>query len=231
MNRLSATATALSLLSAVGLAASGALAADLPSRATPHAPWTPPTASPLAYNWSGFYAGMHAGYAWNSFRRGAGGLIGNPSGFTAGGQIGFNHQMDSFVVGLEGDLSWNSGVGKRAFPGPVTTEGKVNWAGSIRARAGFAADRALVYATGGYAFGNVKAAVFDTTIPQVFSSSTTRHGWTAGGGIEYAFTDKVSARAEYLYSNLGSKTIFAAPYTTRSGVTRSVLRAGVNYHF
>ena len=107
----------------------------------------------------------------------------------------------------------------------------MDWAASLRARVGFAADRALVYLTGGYGMGKIAARVNDTTIPAVFSSSGTRGGWILGGGIEYAFANHVSVRTEYLYTRYGSKAILGGAYRTSSGVSTSVVRVGVNYHF
>lgn len=204
------------------------MAADLPARSEPYAP--APVAAPVqGYNWTGFYAGLNAGYGWGSFRNGLAGALGKPKGAVLGGQIGYNYQMNNFVLGAEGDLYWSGMKSRRLFPGPVLARGSVDWAGSLRARAGFAADRALIFATGGYTFGKVSASVIDTVV--AYSSSTMRHGWVLGGGIEYAFTNNVSGKAEYLYSRYSSKTIFGVPYTTASGVSTSVIRAGVNYHF
>lgn len=207
-------------------------AADLPGRGEAFAP--APAAVPVqGYNWTGFYAGLNAGYGWGSFRNGAAPLLGKPSGAVIGGQAGYNYQMNNFVIGAEGDLYWSGMNSKRSFVGPpvVATKGSVDWAGSLRARAGFAADRALVYATAGYTFAQFKGSVVDITTPATFTASAIRHGWTAGAGIEYAFTNQVSAKVEYLYSQYSSSTIFGAPYVTGSGITTSVLRAGVNYHF
>lgn len=225
MKKLFAASAAVTLF-----AISTALAADLPARGPAVAP-APVYSSPISYNWTGFYAGLHAGYGWGSFKKVTGGILGKASGGVAGVQAGYNYQVNSFVMGLEGDVYWNGMSAKRTFAGPINTSGSVSWAGSLRARAGFAADRALVYLTGGYAFASVKASISDTIIPVAFSASGMRHGWTLGGGIEYAFTDSISAKAEYLYSSYGSKRIFGVPYTTSSAVTTSVIRAGVNYHF
>ncbi|MGE3245918.1 MAG: outer membrane protein [Beijerinckiaceae bacterium] len=212
------------------VALQGAVAADLPSNRAPYSP-EPMSAPARGYVWTGFYAGVNAGYSWGSFHNGSANLLGKPSGAAIGGQIGYNHQMSNFVIGVEGDIAWNGGRSKKVFPGPVYTNGSLDWSGSLRARAGFAADRALVYATGGYGFAQVKGTVNDTVIPAVFNASSVRHGWTGGLGIEYAFTNNISAKAEYLYASYGSKTIFALPYLTGSGVTTSTVRAGVNYHF
>lgn len=225
MKKLFAVSAAAALF-----AMSSAIAADLPARSPAMAP-APVYSSPISYNWTGFYAGLHAGYGWGRFKKVTGGIFGKANGGVVGGQLGYNYQVNSFVMGVEADAYWSGMKGKRAFPGPINTSGSVSWAGSLRARAGFAADRALVYLTGGYAFASVKASVIDAVIPVTFTASGMRHGWTLGGGIEYAFTNNISAKAEYLYASYSSKRIFGAPYTTGSGLTTSIIRAGVNYHF
>jgi len=218
---------ALSLsCSAIG----GAMAADLPQRSDPSPP--PAMEAPrTTYNWNGFYAGIHAGYGWGSFNGGASALFKGPTGAVIGGQLGYNYQTGNFLVGVEGDLYWAGLSGKRTFGGPVFTHGAVDWAGSLRARVGFAADSALVYLTTGYGIGKIAARVNDTTIPALFASSGTRGGWILGGGIEYAFANHISVRTEYLYTRYSSKTILGGAYLSSSGVSTSVVRIGANYHF
>lgn len=229
-NRLLASA-ALPAFALFSLAmVSVAPAADLPARGAPESP--APVYAPVSnYNWTGVYGGLNAGYGWGSFQRGAGPLIGNTSGGIFGAQLGYNYQMGNFVIGAEGDLNWSGEKGGRNFVGPISTRGSLDWFGTLRGRVGFAADRVLVYGTGGYAFGKVKASINDTVLPVAFADSSVRHGYALGAGIEYAFTKSISVKAEYLYANLGSKTLFAAPYLTTSGYSTSIIRAGVNYHF
>lgn len=212
------------------LLAPAAHAADLPGRGGALSP-APVFSQAAPYSWNGFYAGLNAGYGWGSFNRGASTVIGNSSGGLLGGQVGYNAQFGSLVAGVEADadISWISGS-KAVAPG-VASKGKLEWFGTLRGRLGFAADRALIYATGGYAGGSVKATIVDTVIPATFTTSGWRNGYALGAGIEYAFTNNISAKAEYLYMNLGSRTLFAAPWVTSSTYSVSTIRAGVNYHF
>ena len=92
----------------------------------------------------------------------------------------------------------------------VDVHSKLDVQGSIRGRLGFAWDRVLIYATGGVAFGgiNTDITVFGTDFfgTPVFGSgnrSTTRVGWTVGGGLEYALTNNWSVRAEYRFTDFG----------------------------
>jgi outer membrane immunogenic protein len=75
---------------------------------------------------------------------------------------------------------------------------KIDWFGTVRGRVGYAMDRALIYGTGGLAFGSVENRYLDGPANS-FSEKCTQTGWTAGAGIEYAFDDHWSAKAEYLY--------------------------------
>lgn len=207
-----------------------ARSADIPQPAQSYA--APAASTSLSsYNWNGFYAGINAGYGWGTFRSGAANLFNKPSGAVAGLQAGYNFQYSNLLLGVEGDVYWSGMSGKRVFPGPITTRGGLNWAASLRARAGFAADRALVYVTAGYGFGNDTVRAASAVPAALTSSSDTSGGWVLGAGIEYAFTDHISFKTEFLYTIYSSKVVLAAPFTTTSRLTTSILRAGVNYHF
>jgi outer membrane immunogenic protein len=209
------------LLSSVALIAfsAGAMAADLPSRRAP----APMVAAVPVFTWTGFYVGVNAGYGWNdgtsvTFPNG---LVvstdGNDDGgFVGGAQIGYNYQIGSFVVGVEGDLQYaDFGDNRYNFGAAgIFEDGSDDWFGTVRARAGVAFDRALVYATGGFAFADDRA------------------GWTLGGGLEYAFTNNLTGKIEGLYVNLEDQDY------TFNGLTFSseeqefgVVRAGLNYKF
>jgi outer membrane immunogenic protein len=197
----------------------------------------------------------------------------SPAGFIGGGEIGYNWQLGRFVYGLETDFSGtsvssstsfaNSGV-ISGFPANVisATGGaseKVDYLGTVRARTGFVViPPLLVYATGGLAYGNVSAnASLEEQVrgpcatcgpaPSVAASvSSTRIGWTVGGGWEWMFVPNWTVKGEYLYYDLGSST-FASPalvQTNTAGVVAvvanggttidykgSIARIGVNYKF
>jgi outer membrane immunogenic protein len=82
--------------------------------------------------------------------------------------------------------------------------------GTVRARLGYAADRALFYVTGGLAYGDPNATVALTssgTPEYSWTSNGWRTGYAVGGGVEYALSHTVTARVEGLYYNLGSTTV------------------------
>lgn len=220
-------------LAASLLAAPAALAADLPGRGGAIAP-APVFTQFQAYSWTGFYAGLNAGYGWGSFNRAAGTIMPDTNGGVLGAQLGYNYQFGNLVVGLEGDANWSWESGNRAPAVGVATRGSLEWFGTLRGRVGFAADRALIYVTGGYAGGEVKGTIVNAAAPPVGfveSTSSWRNGYALGAGIEYAFTNNISAKAEYLYMNLGSRLMFPVNVAAPSTYTNSVIRAGVNYHF
>ncbi len=101
----------------------------------------------------------------------------------------------------------------------------------MRGRAGWAIDRVLLYGTGGAAFAPVQAGFNGGPF-----QSSTQVGWTAGAGVEFAFAPNWTAKAEYLYADLGSFTCntncFAGPATPLTvKLTDNIVRAGINFKF
>jgi outer membrane immunogenic protein len=191
------------------LAAGSAQAADLPShKAAPD--FAPP---PPVFSWTGAYVGLNAGGAFKADS----GTGADYSGVVGGGQIGYNLQLSPlFVVGLETDfqgtsLSRHTGFGQVSLP----------WCGTVRGRLGVTLfdSQLLAYGTGGFAYGEVKTPW----------SNDTHTGWTAGGGVEWAFLPNWSAKVEYLYTDLENNSGWgwAAPQRAKF----HTVRAGVNYHF
>lgn len=202
---------------AAALFASGAMAADLPSYEAP------PVVAPVPddFTWTGFYAGLQAGYSWGDLE--ANTLVGNnedeefdAEGFVGGIFLGFNYEInDSFLIGLEGDFE-GTGIDTDDDDddddnddGLVGIDGynaEVNWQASIRGRVGFTADRFLVYGTGGIAFADFDTGFDGDDDEDLFDDEDdddgeTRPGWTVGAGVDYAFTDNIFVRGEYRYAD------------------------------
>jgi len=228
MKKTCLAGAALALLATVG----AAQAADLPSRRAPRNDYIAPVP---VFTWTGFYLGLNAGYGWGAFTNGSEQLLGKPSGFVGGITGGFNYQAaQNFVLGLEGDWDLSAVSDSRQLPFfGFNGGGKLTSIATIRGRAGFAADRALIYLTGGLAMGSISANVSDwRAVPFFSSASTFSAGWALGAGLEYAFTDHVSAKAEYMFTSLGTKELFTwSPDWLRVGNNLSQVRAGVNYRF
>jgi outer membrane immunogenic protein len=223
MKRALLVGVALSVLGAVHV-----MAADLPNRRVAPAPAYIP---PPVFSWTGFYAGVNGGGVFGDFTKGGKNAFGSPSGGLVGATAGYNQQYGNIVVGVEGDIDWADASNKKTLTGPVYTKGQLEALGTVRGRLGYAIDRVLLFGTAGYAGGEVKTSLTDVPNGLGFSDSSYRNGWVAGAGVEYAFTNNISAKAEYLYSQLESKTLFSAPDTTKAGINISTVRAGVNYKF
>lgn len=200
----------------------GAEAADLVRPRQPVAATVVAQAAP--FNWTGFYLGGHLGYGWG--RTGwtyvAETVASNPKGIFGGLQGGYNWQVNNFVIGVEQDLS-AAAFSDRDICGANATwtcTSRTNWLGSTRLRGGLAADRALFYVTGGLGYGDTRVTTVTAGGP--ISSSRFRVGYAVGAGVEYAFAQNWTAKAEYLYFDLGR-----ASY---AGFDGDPVRARFQYH-
>ncbi len=197
-----------------------ASAADLAARPYTKAPPLSP-----AINWSGFYIGAMGGYAFDS----------SDGGGFGGGTIGYNWQFpgSQFVFGIEVDAAGASIKDSAAAVfGNVlfTAEDKINALGSVTGRVGIAANAALFYAKGGYAWANNKLSV--SALGATDSDSHVHSGYTIGGGIEYMFAPNWSAKAEYMFTHLDSQSYNLAGFVFDSGTAEfNSVKVGINYHF
>jgi outer membrane immunogenic protein len=245
------------IVGALALAAGGqALAADLPQPGPPppRAPATYVPAPVPVFSWTGIYVGINGGYGFgdSNWSSPSGSVPGCPpgcstgnfstDGFLVGGTIGGNYQWGQSVLGVEGDWDWqnlNGTTNSVAGGCSVSVAGcttQSDWLATVRGRAGYAFDPFLVYGTGGAAFGNLQASAAGAPF-----SSSTQTGWTAGGGVEFAFTPNLTAKVEYLYVDLGTQSCAAASclafipgvggVPTSVSLTENVVRAGINYKF
>lgn len=230
---------------AAALLSSTAMAADLPGRGPAVAP--APVFSPApVFTWTGVYIGGQIGYAWGKdstteFVTATGLPTGFAQGFKPDGMIGglhagFNYQMGSIVLGVETDIEASGYKGGYRLLNGDGTDSETNWQGSLRGRVGVAMDRALIYATGGLAYANFTHTYIDGVAPIAAESfKKTDMGWTAGVGLEYAFTRNLTARAEYRYSDYGNfnhVSLVAFPGNTyRQNPSNHAVRFGVSYLF
>jgi len=208
----------LATVSSTALTAN-AVAADMqmPAKA-------PPSVAPVV-TWSGPYAGFSLGAAFNksSFTDvdqfffllpgGRNNEFWNNShaAFTGGVLLGYNWQVGSFVLGIEGDWNWMNGKTTATIPSaiPVFASSDLNWMSTVRGRIGYAVmPLTLLYATGGIAWARFSDAWGSpSNVNFVMSDNYKRTGWTVGGGIEHMFAPHWSARAEILYANFGTHEV------------------------
>ncbi|RZJ41367.1 MAG: porin family protein [Brevundimonas sp.] len=243
-----------------------ALAADVIYEEPP-APAPMVEAAPM-YNWSGFYVGGQAGVAFNrdsgafSSENSAfnGGNDGGETGFIGGGHVGYDYQMGNFVLGAVADLNYIDANADSSFSianNPLQggdsrfgVETDINYVGTVRAKAGYAMDRFMVYATGGLAYADIDSKVrggnafngANDSYAVSARSKTDDVGYAVGAGFDVLATQNVSFGLEYLYTDLGkAKTTvdfdaindpansFSA--TSKSDLDYHSVMAKASYHF
>ncbi|MEI4484517.1 MULTISPECIES: outer membrane protein [unclassified Phyllobacterium] len=257
--------TVFALASLATVAGLPAQAADLGS------PDYPAQVESTPFNWSGFYAGVNAGYAFGgdgdvnssgqlgpniaNIATGArpGSIELDRNGFIGGAQIGYNWQTGRYVYGLEADISFADVNDTGNFVTPQINTGlaqgnvfksELDYLGTVRARAGYAFDRTLVYGTGGLAFGRTTQSVdmFAPTGVKQFTDEKeeTKFGYAVGAGAEYAITQHLTFKTEYLYYDLGSESLDVSAiagtgvvggYNSKFENDGHILRVGINYKF
>jgi len=210
--------------------AGAAAAADLGPGPAVAPYYKAPIYAPVAYNWSGFYLGINGGGAWGRSDWDSTGSF-NTGGGLVGGTVGYNYQIGQAVLGVEGDIDWAdiNGSTSNAFCAGGSCQTSDTWLATIRGRLGYAADRFMPYITGGAAFGDIRASN-----PGFPGGSVTNAGWTIGGGLEFAVAGHWTAKAEYLYVDLGNFTCGIACNGVAGDTVSfraNILRGGLNYRF
>jgi outer membrane immunogenic protein len=244
--------------------ASSAFAADLPVKA-------PRAFAAPNYNWSGFYIGADVGGHWShdedpasvtantSFGSPAATPLFNqlvpvtqdPRGFAGGVHTGYNWQTANLVYGVEGSIAFLGGRATRNISALVVGEAsqfvdsvRDRAMGSLRGRIGWAADRLLVYATGGVAFADWNLThVFFSTDGGGLTGTADRAEWRTGGiyggGIEYALDAHWLVRAEYMHASFGTATTMVNAVSGTGVVnflhpeklSENIALAGLSYKF
>lgn len=167
------------LLGVIGVLAMGSTAAGA-------ADLTAGPAQPMAYDWSGFYLGAIGSYGFGEDDWSLDGQFDLDGAALGGGVIGYNHQWNNFVLGAE--LVGLFGEMQESGYPDYTYEALVD----VKARAGYAVDRALFYLAGGYSFARFDEDGDDFDL----------HGYNVGGGIDFALTENVVIGAEYTFRGL-----------------------------
>jgi outer membrane immunogenic protein len=259
---------ALGSIGVIGLLfADQANAADLPvgPAVVPAVPYVAPD---LYVPWSGLYIGVHGGVRSNQWSFTEFDKATTPptvletdafrsTGVILGPQMGANlalHQL--FLIGVEGDVSAQflnttftatqtppaaNGLPSRG-PVQVSHHFTMPWFATGRVRAGAIFANTLIYATGGAALADAtvqRTSTIVTNVPLTETAiSANAWGWTAGGGVEWAFTNSLSAKCEYLHVWLGQGpgggTTFNFPVSQTSLHSRlniDTLRLGLNWKF
>jgi outer membrane immunogenic protein len=242
----------------------GALAAQAADLAPGREP--PPAVPAPIFTWTGFHVGYNRGYGGAVFdtnvalagqAQGGGAIraFDQASGWFVGGQIGYDYQFaNGLVLGLETDLQWSDlksshqAVTVASNPlaaNTANTSQSLEWFGTTRARAGYSFGRLLPYVTAGVAYGGTSAngaQLLPGGSIAVWNTRSTDIGWAAGAGLNIALSDRLSARAEYLYLRLpgvnGPAAGLSSPpqqpllggFST-SATEAYAIRVGTNYRF
>ena len=198
------------------------------------------------YNWTGFYAGVDAGFRDLNADVSLPALAlsdASPSlnDFSLGGELGYRHQLDNNVVlGISAEAAWLQGDHDAdqltGFPAAFWNAHS-DWSASVQGSLGYAFDRAMIYGMGGVAFTDISGCgtigvAGPCSINTQFSGTHT--GWTVGAGLAYALTDNWSTNIEYHYANYGSETyttIGSVGGVTKVDLDSHAVTAGIQYRF
>jgi len=216
-----------------------------------------PIAIPSAlppFTWTGCYAGGQAGGGFGQKDlNDSVGIVSSISGFTSanlnisgymlGGQIGCDYQFrPSWVVGIEGAATGGNIHGSTSVATPALLGDSANFREttdlltSITGRIGYAWNNWLLYAKGGAAWASDRYSASDVLATYDFEGLETRFGWTAGAGVEWAFSDIWSVRLEYDFYGFGTRSVnfidnvsgTVGPLDIKQDI--QVIKVGVNFH-
>lgn len=208
-------------------------------------------------NWTGFYAGISLGAIFNkslvdsqhinfiastaSYRENL-----NETDILPGIHAGYNHQLQSgFVLGGEADFTYPDST--EQFIRISTPNGnlfdeftvKNRLQGAIRSKLGYALNKFLPYVTAGVSFADTGLR-YRNEGQEEYKKDSVQTGWVLGGGLEYAFWDKMSVRTEYLYSDYGDPISMQIPNivgvndpngSAKADLVSHSVRVALNYRF
>jgi outer membrane immunogenic protein len=180
-----------------------------------------PVKAPVRFaGWTGPYIGVHGGWSTAEYDSvGFGPVSLDPSGGLFGIQSGYNWQLSrNWVFGLEADSSWGR---IRETVGVNTVD--VDAMGTVRGRFGYANGNFLTYVTGGLAWIHADVALG----PVAVTRDQFYLGWTVGAGLEYALSERWSAKLEYLYSEYDSSDLAIIPFSDDFKI--HTIKLGINY--
>ena len=191
------------------------------------------------FDWSGFYFGLHAGYAWGTAdtHLDLGGASGNNDmqGFVGGGLLGWNFQMSSIVLGAEADIGFSDIQGSGHIDGaegfsPKIKDVQLQPNGHVRLRLGVPIDRVMPFIAGGLALADSDLHI-DASPAFDDRDSKFLTGFSIGGGVDFALTDSVLLRAEYLYDDYGKNSYNVGPSNADLNVNTNTVRGALIWRF
>ncbi len=222
------------------------------------APAPPPPPPPPVFTWTGFELGAQVGGGAGRTSVNVNGSLApfpvfptsdsyGSAGVFGGIHVGFNYQFASpIVAGVQLEYNFAGITGNASAPPLNYLETSIRQFGSADARLGVAFDRLLIYAIGGFAYGDIRSQIqlrgLALGITDFFAVN--RYGFDVGGGLEYNFYGNWTARAEYRYYDWGTRGFNAAgfgslvngliPFAIPNHTSRETMqtgRIGLTYKF
>lgn len=229
--------------------------------------WAPLNGTVSSGQNGGFIGGGQIGYDWQVNYGGYGFITGLEADIQGIAASGGNNTRSSFYPGPQNGTTFGPSSISDSIWNNVSGSANLQYLGTVRGRIGYLiTPTLLVYGTGGLAYGGVSVnlnqsqflnSIITTGGPVLTAGtaafgnanySNTQVGYTAGGGLEWMFLPNWSAKAEYLYYNLGNVSLTsvmtAVPVginedpaqiwtssTANTTISGNIVRAGVNYHF
>lgn len=200
------------------------------------------------YNWDRAYIGGHLGWGWGDTQWtnlgpgafwgaiGSGGTL-DPDGFLGGAQIGYMHQRNNLVFGVDISLSGadiNETIISPTFPLSDTWSVDIDALLLAQARLGWTHDNWLFFVQAGYAGADASATATSALGPTNVSVSQWHNGWTIGAGLMFQTHENFSLGAEYNYVDLGSETydLFVPVTSQNTGIDHEihVFKITGNFH-
>ncbi len=189
-------------MGAAMLLSGAALAADLPARAAP----PPPVPAIVAVQtWDGFHAGTGIGFMWTRAvtRQGGGLRRYDLDGTTSVTSLGRDWQFGSVVAGLQGELGFHETKGRLGTAARLGVQGDHLWTAGLKGRLGYAFGTVLPFVTLGVA--GTEYNQHSLVVNQ--DGDLKQHlGFTAGAGVEIAWTRGFATRFEYEYADYGRES-------------------------
>jgi outer membrane immunogenic protein len=237
------------LLAFVSVAAVGAISASAADAAP-------------GYDWTGVYVGAHVGVAHGRITAtdvtepnggfftdlvpaGTEGFKFHKTALAGGAHVGAQYELGKFVLGAEG--AWTAtGIRQTIvspyFPESDTESAKVRNYMALVGRAGFAADRFMIYAKGGYASGKVNFRARDSESLVTYTKNDRQNGYVLGGGVDYALSNHLIFGVDFSHVKLGAKTSTGRnvfddgtfgdnPETYRTRATMDIFMARLSFKF
>ncbi len=167
------------------------------------------------FDWSGFYVGASVGWAEMDPQSTKPNLLQPKSeGIETGLHAGYDLRFGYVLAGVVGEISASDTEAATSCANPLfRCSAESDWTASLRARAGVPIGRFLGYVTGGLAWMDYSGSTSIVTTGQTFEDSKTLSGWTAGGGIDFAVTDRLVSGVEVLYYDFdGADLQYDIPY-------------------